>query len=372
MKQINKYFRLFLIITTVVFSNSVKAQVNGFTISDATFPTAHNLGATFPINVSFNWTPTTTSATVVINYNASLVSYDASCAASLPACMSLSNVGSQLTITISSLSSCTNTGAISFNVCFRYNCPDSCTGVTKPTTFTGVLTDNLATTQNASCSSNGILNNNVFLSHNFHSFNQMTGEITFRVCYNNPDCFKIKNPSFTIALSPALGTITSAYGGSFTYTVAGNIITPNTTSFNQYTYECFYYVVKLPCNTGLGQTLTSNVTLKGTNCNVPNSIIKGPVPASFTIPAVPAASSSISFYSTSTSTYFYYSITNTGNTPLNLNTTNFLPLVHLKNSPNSVTQVTSQAGLSCSIKYYNCSLTPTSTFPLIGIRNRSI
>ena len=180
MKQINKYFRLLLIITAVVFSNSVKAQVNGFTISDATYPTGHNLGTTFPINISFNWTVTTTSATVVINYNSSLISYDASCAASLPGCMVVSNSGSQVTVTISSLSSCTNTGAISFNLCFRYNCPDSCTGVLKPATFTGTLTDNLLTTQNASCLSNGILNNNVSMSHIFWSFNQLTAEITYR------------------------------------------------------------------------------------------------------------------------------------------------------------------------------------------------
>ncbi len=366
MKQINKYFRLFLVIAAVVLGSNVKAQVNGFTLSDPTFPTAHNLGTTFPINVSFNWTNTTTSATVVINYNAALVSYDASCATSLPACMSISNSGSQLTISISNLSSCTNTGAISFNVCFKYNCPDSCTGVIKPTTFTGVLTDNLATTQNASCSSNGILNNNVSMSHIFWAFNQLTAEITYRVCYYNPDCFKIKNPSFTVNLSPALGTITSVTGGAYTYTLSGTTITPNTPAFNQYASDCFYYVVKLPCNTGLGQTLTSNVTFKGTKCNIPNSTIAGPLPASFTIPAVPAATANISVSSTSTATYFYYNITNTGNAPLNLTATNILPLVHLKNSPNSVLQNTSQAGLSCGIKYYNCSLTPTSTFPLVG------
>jgi uncharacterized repeat protein (TIGR01451 family) len=366
MKHINKYFKLFLIITTLILSGNAKAQVNGFTITDPSFPTAHNLGTTFPVNVSFNWTPTTTSATVVINYNNTLVSYDASCAVSLPACMSISNSGSQLTIAISNLSSCTNTGAISFNVCFKYNCPDSCTGVIKPSTFTGVLTDNLLTTQNASCSANGILNNNVSLTHNFYSFNQLTAEVTYRVCFNNPDCFKIKNPSFNISLSPALGTITSVYGSNYTYTLAGTVITPNTTAFGQYSNDCFYYVVKLPCNTGLGQTLTSNVTLKGVNCNISNSTIKGPVAASFLIPASPAATPNISVATSATASSFSYTIYNTGNTPLNLTTTNFLPLVHLKNSPNSVLQNTSQAGLAGSIKYYNCALTPTLTFPLVG------
>ncbi len=366
MQQITTYLKTFFIIISIAFCSRGQAQVNGFTITDPTFPVAHNLGTTFPINVSFNWTPTTTSATVKINYNPALVSYDASCAVSLPGCMSITNSGTQLTISIPNLSSCTNTGAISFNVCFQYNCPDSCTGVIKPAAFTGVITDNLLTTQNSSCTSNGILNNNVSLSHNFYAFNQLTAEVTYRVCFFNPDCFKIKNPSFAIALSPALGTITSVYGSNYTYTLAGNIITPTLTAFNQYANDCFYYVVKLPCNTGLGQTLTSNVTFKGTNCGVPNSIIKGPVAASFTIPAVPAAISAISVSTTATATYFYYNITNTGNTPLNLTSTNFLPAVHLKNSPNSVLQNTSQAGLSCGIKYYNCAVTPTAVFPLVG------
>ena len=366
MKQLHKYFNLILIIAALAFGSHAKAQVNGFTITDPTVPTAHNLGSTFPINVSFNWTPSTTSATVVLNYNAALISYDASCTASLPGCMVVTSSGSSVTVTISNLSSCTNTGAISFNLCFRFNCPDSCTGVNKPTIFTGTLTDNLSTTQTASCNSNGILNNNVSMSHIFWAFNQLTAEVTYRVCFSNPDCFKIKNPSFTISLSPALGTITSVTGGAYTYTLSGTTITPNVPAFNQWAGDCFYYVVKLPCNTGLGQTLTSNVTFKGTNCNIPNSTIKGPLAASFTIPAVPAATSSISVSSTSTSSYFYYNITNTGNSALNLTATNFLPLVHLKNSPNSVLQNTSQAGLSCGIKYYNCSLTPTATFPLVG------
>ena len=73
MKHINKYFKLFLLISVIASSSSLKAQVNGFTISDPSFPAAHNLGATFPINISFNWTPSTTSATVVINFNAALV-----------------------------------------------------------------------------------------------------------------------------------------------------------------------------------------------------------------------------------------------------------------------------------------------------------
>ena len=366
MKHINKYFKLFSAIAMIALSMAAKAQVNGFTLTDASFPTQHSLGTSFPLNVSFNWTNTTTSAVVKINYNPAFVSYDPSCAASLPGCMSITNIGNQLTITMSSLLACTNTGAISFNVCFKFICPDSCTGVNKPAVFNGVLTD-LLTIQNASCTANGILNNNFSLNHTFYSFNQLTAEVTYKVCFNNNSCFKIKNPAFNISLSPPLlGTITSVYGGAYTYTLADTTITPNTPAFNQYANDCFYYVVKLPCSVGLGQTLTSNVTLKGINCNVPNSNIKGPVPASFTIPAVPAATPNISVLTSATTTYFSYTITNTGNTPLNLTTTNFLPLVHLKNAPSSVSQTTTQVGLVGGVKYYNCALTPSGPFPLIG------
>ncbi|MCX6284028.1 MAG: gliding motility-associated C-terminal domain-containing protein [Bacteroidetes bacterium] len=361
---------LVIILFTACYS---QAQVNGFTITEPSFPAAHNLGTSFPVNISFNWTPSTTGATVKINYNGSLVNYDPGCSSALPSCMIVTNSGSQLTIAMSNLSACTNTGAISFNVCFRFNCPDSCTGVLKQASFAGVLTDNKGTTLNANCTANGILNNQVSLTHSFFSFNLMTAEVTFRVWFNNPDCFYIRDPHFDIALSPSLGLITSVYGGNYTYTIAGNVITPNVPAFTSNANDAFFYVVKLDsCNTGRGQTLISNITLKGKNCNVANSIIFGPVPASFVIPAVPVATSSISVPNMlSTASSFTYTINNTGNTAVTLTATNFLPLVHLKSSTDptpsgSVFQNTSQALLNGSVQYYDCSSTPTAIFNLTG------
>ena len=358
--------KLLFIALIILVANVAQAQVNGFTLTESSFPTAHNLGNTFPLNVSFNWTPNTTSATVEITYDPTMVSYDASCAASLPACMSISNNGTKITVSMADLSSCTNTGAISFNVCFQFNCPDTCTGVIKSALFSGLLTDNIPTTQNASCTANGILNNNVTLNHFFHSFDQLAGEVTYRACFYNPDCFTIKNPSFTIALSPTFGTITSVYGNNYTYSLAGNVITPALTTFNQYANDCFYYVVQLPCDSGHGQTLTSNVTMLGENCGVSGSTISGPATASFLIPAVPVAISNVTVSMVASASSFSYTIINTGNTPLTLTATNYLPLVHLKNTPNSVLQNTSQAGLAGIITYYDCSTSPTGPFPLTG------
>lgn len=369
MKRYYKYSKL--IITGLLFiccSQVVKSQVNGFVINDPVYPTNHNSGTSFPINVSFNWTNSTTSATAVINYNTAMVSYDPSCSSVLPACMSVTNNSGTgtLTISISNLSACTNTGAISFNVCFYFNCPDTCSGVQKTTTFNGTLTDNLATTQTSNCNAKGITPNNWALQHYFHSYNSMTAEITYKVYYYNFNCFKVKNPFFSVALSPNCGgIITQAWGYNYTYNVSGTTITPVSTPFySQYSWDTLYYVVKLPCNTCLNTTLTSNITLKGDNCNVPNSIIKGPVPASYLIPAAPASlpNASLQMYSYTGPTRFRARITNTGNTPLNLTATNFIPLVHAT----AVTQYTNQVGISNTVQYFDCSNIPGSTYPLVG------
>lgn len=363
MKQLKNYFRLLFVFAAIFLCSKTNAQVNGFTISDGAFPTAHQLGTSFPVNVAFNWTPSTTSASAVIAYNNALIQYDPVCQNSLPGCMSVTNNGSSITIAISNLNSCTNTGSISFNVCFRFRCPDSCVGVNRLAVFNGTLTDNFNTIQTSTANANGILPNNVTLSNIFSSFNQQTAEVTYRVCYNNGSCFRIRNPSFNVSLSPSsLGTITSAYGSNYTYTVSGNTITPGTTVLNQYNGDCFYFVVKLPCNTGLGQTLTANVTMNGVNCNIPNSVIQGPVAASYTIPASPSSTSGISVGMGSSSSSFIYQVSNTGNSPLNLIITDVMPAVKLT----SVSQSSPQPGLNASVQYFDCGSAGTAIFPLTG------
>jgi hypothetical protein len=211
----------------------------------------------------------------------------------------------------------------------------------------------------------GITPINWALQHYFHSYNAMTAEITFKVYYYNYNCFKVKNPSFSVALSPNCGgTITSAWGYNYAYNVTGSTITTLTSFYSQYSWDTMYYVVKLPCNTCLNTTLTSNITLKGDNCNVPNSIIKGPVPASYLIPTAPASlpNAQLLMYSYSGPPRFRLRITNTGNTPLNLTATDYIPLVHAS----SVTQYTNQVGISNTIQYFNCSNVPGSAYPLVG------
>lgn len=118
MSLIKSYFKIFLLAVAVFFCCNANAQVGGFGI--ATSATPNNLGNSFPVTISFNWANNTTSATAVINYNNALVSYDATCQNALPACMTVTNSGSAVTISIANLASCVNTGSISFNICLDF------------------------------------------------------------------------------------------------------------------------------------------------------------------------------------------------------------------------------------------------------------
>lgn len=370
MKHVKSYLKVFLFSLIVLFWSKADAQVSGFVIADGSFPATHNLGVAFPINVKFNWTTTTTTAKAVIAYNNLFVNYDVTCQNVLPGCMSIVDNGSAITISISNLSNCINTTSISFNVCFKFKCPDSCMGENKPSLFIGTLTDNLGTTQSSSTTANGMLENNVWLNNTFLSFNAITSEATFQACFSNPACFNIRNPVFNIALSPAMlgATISSVSSRKYTFGISGLSFTPNTALFEKDASDCFYYVVKLPCNTGQGQMLTSNITLTGVNCGIAGSSIKGPVSVQITIPATFSSNANIDVSTTADATTFNHFITNTGNTPLNLTTTSLLPLVHVE----SVSQSSAQPGLIGTVKYFNCALVPTAAYNLDGTANNGL
>jgi hypothetical protein len=361
MKHVSTYFKILLLFFAVLFYSKINAQVNGFQVTESSFPATHNLGTNFSVNVAFNWTSSTSSATAVINYDNTLVSFNSNCQGALLPCMNLTYTNSAVIITLTNLNNCNGASSVSFDLCFAFKCPDSCTGVNKTAVFNGDLTDNLGTHQNDGATAIGMLENNATMTNSFYSFNQLTGEVTYQACVNNLGCFKIRNPIFHVALSPALGTITSAYGAGYTYSVSGTNITAGS-SLNT-SSACFFYVVKLPCNTGLGQVLSSTVSLTGTNCTTANSLIATSPAASFPIPSSTVGNTSISLNppgvsATSFSQYIY----NNGNTPVNLTITNYLPSVHLT----SVSQSSSQAGLAGTVKYFDCSSVPGTTYSLSG------
>src|SRR5438128_2963210 len=104
MKTYNKIFRMMMTGLLVIFCSSLQAQVNGFAVNCP--GGVQNAGTTFQVNLSFNWTNATTSATVVLNYNPAIVSYDATCQSVMPACMAVTNNSGTgvLTVTMANLS----------------------------------------------------------------------------------------------------------------------------------------------------------------------------------------------------------------------------------------------------------------------------
>jgi uncharacterized repeat protein (TIGR01451 family) len=361
MKHVNTYFKI-LLLFAVLFCGKANAQVSAFQLNppSGTIP----LGTAFQVGIATSWAPNTISDTVRITFDNTVVSYDAS-QTFLPAGCMVANVsGSVLTVIAGNLNNCATAGSITVSVGFRFLCPDSCAGVVKNTVFSGTIRDNLGTTIASNCTASGILNNSVTMTHAFSSYNPVTSEVTYRISYNNPNCFKIKSPSFNVVLSPALGPISAVYGSNNTYSFSGYTITPASGVINGQTSDNIYYTIKLPCTTPPSTTINSNVTLRGINCAVANSVIVPAVAAlPYTTPATtPVSNPSVTVSGFSNSTYFRYLISNNGNTPLNLTATSYLPAVHLT----SVLQQTGQAGISNSVKYFDCALAATTTYTLVG------
>ena len=372
MRTMRYYLQSFIVVLLLVcYSNVSKSQngVNAFTVNDPCtncVGTAQNALYSFPVVLSFNWTNSTTSATVTLGYDNTKVSYDNFNLSSLPSCISVNYATpGVLTVKMLNLSSCPSpTGAISFQVYFRFICRDSCANDIKTAYFKGTLTDNFNNTLTSNCSIDGKYISNWIFNHAWYSYNASTAEITYKVDYTNQSCVIVKNPKFNVTLSPCSGTITRAWGTEdsnndgipdYTYTVSGGTtITPNSTAYMLYAHDVMYYVVKLNCGTCINQTLICNIKLMGDNCNIPNStIVIAAPPVSFLIPS-PAANPSASLVksvSTSPSPHFVSVITNTGNTALNLIMDDFLPLVHAF----SVIQRSNQIGLNNTANYYDCS-----------------
>ena len=341
------------------YSNT-KAQVNGFVINDPLNPANHTAGLDFPLNISFNWANGTSNISVIIKYDPSIVTCNLSLTStsmlscvSTPTVTNINSTHAELKINISNPSSCTNLTSLSIPAYFHFNCPMICAATPIPNTFQATITDNTNSNFTSSVISNGIVPIDFSLIQFFYSYNPTTAEVTFKVYYQDNNCFKIINPSFLISLSPSGGTITAAYGSNFTYTISGNTITPSTTAYTQYNYDFLYYTVKLPCNTMNGTSLTSNISLIGQNCGTSGQTIKIGQSASYLIPLTPSVTPGVSLVSSSLSgpSRFRSTITNTGNTALNLTLTDLLPLVHVT----SATQTTDQPGISNSIQYFNCT-----------------
>ena len=153
-----------------------------------------------------------------------------------------------------------------------------------------------------------------------------------------PDCFKIKNPSFTVSLSPALNDYVGIWRIVYLYLVGINDH-PQHNRVEPIRGGLFLLCVKLPCNTGSGKRLPATIHAKGNQLRCAQQHHQGSAGGIVyhtggCRPQRPASRSS----STATAGYFITTSPTTA-MPLEFNVaTNFLPAVHLKNSPNSVLQ----------------------------------
>ncbi len=351
--------RILLLFIIVFFSTKINAQVQGLTMGA---PPGNIPFGNPPFGITLNpsWNFNTQSATLVLTYEKTKVTYIGTTAPT--SCMTSFNNSALgvVTFTMSNLSNCSNSGSIAFLANFQFICPDSCINAVKTSWFRGTITDNNNVMKKDSCFANGILNKNVSLQNSFSSYNSLTAEVTYRISYDNLNCFKIKNSFFNVGLTQ--GTIVAAYGNNYNYSFTPTTITPSDGLINARQNDVVYYVVKLNCGTPTGTIHTSAVRLYGDSCGT-NILITGPANGTYTIPSVPPAATPVINVTQSVSnTLFNTTITNGGNTPLNLIVTSRIPAVHITQTA----QYTNQNGISSSIEYLDCNLANTGPYPLIG------
>lgn len=339
-------------------SAKINAQISGFSLSAPTTPIG--LGTPFQVGVSYAVGPNTTNDTVRITYNPQLVTYDPGSTFLPSNCLTVINNSPVLMIIGDN---CKQIGTIALGVGFRFICPDSCTGVNKPSVFTGLMTDNLGTVvPTSTVTATGILNSQLAANHTFSSYNSVTNRITYSVSYSNPTCFKINGARFNLALVPAAPVMNVvSVSGSFTFNQALSAIVPNTGIINPTTSGSFQYVVQLPCDTDAGDVFSSTLNVTGTNCGTLNAALVTTPAVTYTIPANPPNFSPISVSSAGTATFFRQTITNVSPSPVSLEINSYLPAVHLT----GISQTTNQASVSNNVTNFNCT-TGQTNFTLTG------
>ncbi|GGH62828.1 copper(I)-binding protein [Filimonas zeae] len=338
------------------FAGAAKAQQVGLTLTpQGSQP--YTAGNSFQVFANYNYSNITGNIEVAITYNPTLLSFCGSASFPYPYTSTAVNSTTQtITYTFPAAAGNNQTGVIM--MCFSFRCPQTCTGTNINSAINGSIN-----APSSSVSANAppagvssVVSNTWTGQHTFFSFIQSSYEVTFRIIVFGSTCFQVNNPSFVV--TPSIGTVVSASNA----TVSGNIITPAVSSFFTGSYV-YYYTVKIPCNTAAGTVVTSTAVLRGTNCGTANSTIATLPVASYTLPAVVASNPSATMSITSAMGYFYNTITNNGNTPLNLLLTNTLPPVATTSVQFSST--TQSTGVTAGLTYYDCSNTASTTYPLL-------
>lgn len=345
-----------ILIATVVmlFAFTAKGQQVGLTLTpQGTMP--YTAGTQLWVYANYNYSNITGNIVISVSYNNTIVSFCGSPAFPTIPVASTSGSTTTQTYTFPAVAGNNQTGVIM--LCFSYLCPSTCFGQNINSTVNGTIAapSNSLTYTAPTANIIGKVLNTWTGTHSFFSFIQSSYEVTFKITVQNGNCFTITNPQFTI--TPSMGTIVSVTNSN----LVGSTFTPtNTVNFNPGGYYEYYYTIKLPCNTPPGTAITSNVVLRGTNCNVNNVTIITYPAASYTLPAVIPSNPSATIGSTAYTGYYYVWVSNNGNTPLNLSLANVLPTVNTTQIYHTSSQ---PSGLTATLTYENCSNTAGPAYP---------
>lgn len=347
-----------IIIACLLYAVTAKlnAQQVGLTIVPQSGPT-YTAGTTFQVYANYNYSNVSGNIQVTVSYDPNVLSFCGSPSFPATAVAAVINpTTSTITYTFPATVGNNQTGVIM--MCFSYICPQTCTGTPVSSTIGGNITalSSSLSSNAASVTVNGVVNNTWTGQHTFFSFIQSTYEITFKITVYGSACFRVNNPYFVI--NPSVGTLVSATNA----TINGNIITPIAPFLSPGTHT-FYYTLKLPCNTLGGTVVSSPAVFYGDNCGN-NSIIDTLPVVSYTLPATVASNPNASFNVTASAGYYQLSVGNNGNTPLNLVINNTLPQV--KTNSVQFTSSSQLTGLSANVIYSDCAGVPSVAHPLMA------
>lgn len=324
----------------------------------------YTAGNSFQVFANYNYSNITGNVEVSIIYNSAVLSFCGS--PSFPyshVTTILTPTTRKITYTFPATAGNNQTGVIM--MCFNYICPQTCFGQNISATFNGTITAPAhSLTSNAAAQSvNAVVNNNWTGQHTFYSYNQLTNEVTFKVTVHGSSCFSTNNPFFVV--NPSAGTLVSATDA----TVSGNTFTPlNATTFSAGSSYTYYYTIRVPCDV-VNTLLTSNITLKGDNCNNSNVTIRQYPPATHLLPAQTGASPGAAITVQAFNGYFRLRVVNNGNTPLNTLISNTLPPV--KTNFVQFSSTTQSTGLNVNLQYSDCGNIPSAIYPLTAGNSNS-
>ena len=351
MKNLIKYIgSLFFLL---LFATQLSAQSSNVSLSIGC-PATVISGTSININAAYGYSNITGNITVVVNYDATKVTFLNSTGFGLAVpVLGGSGASSKVTYTFAATSGLNQTGAIQLH--FTAICPQTCFGVTNIANFSGTISAPGATTiATTPCGTNLNVINDWGGSMYVSAYNCKLNQVTFNVNITRSSCYRIINPTLTV--SSSVGTVISSSGG----TLAGNTVTLASPLFSN---RNITVTVQLPCNPVTGTPtftagpVTCTAILNGDNCGNYFPNIKT---YSTTYNVVPQNSqASLSCTAASGNSYVVV-VTNFGKSAINANLTTNLPNLNYTGFTHSTNQSTPISG---SYKTFDCGMIASASIP---------